>query len=285
MKKILFFCTGLLLMASCGGGSKQDNDQLQATNDSLRSQLASRDNEMDSVLSLFNMIQEGFSQINQAQNRVTLSRTGSGEARQAAREQIQSDMQFIVTTMKENQQRIADLQARMKKSNLQSTELQKAIEGMQSELEMKNKQLEELQTELAQRNIVIEGMDKSINELNANVENLVTQNEAKAKVVAEQDKDLHTAWFAIGTRSELKEKRILIDGEVLTGNYEKDYFTKVDIRSLNTIALMSKKGELLTNHPAGSYELVKGADKMLTLKINNPTKFWSVSKYLVIRVW
>lgn len=284
MKKILFFCTGLLIMASCGGGSKQEN-KLQATNDSLRSQLASRDNEMDSVLSLFNMIQEGFSQINQAQNRVTLSRTGSGEARQAAREQIQSDMQFIVTTMKENQQRIAELQARMKKSNLQSAELQKAIEGMQSELEMKNKQLEALQAELAQRNIVIEGMDKSITELSANVENLAVQNEEKAKIVAEQDKDLHTAWFAIGTRSELKEKRILIDGEVLTGNYEKDYFTKVDIRSLNTIALMSKKGELLTNHPAGSYELVKGADKMLTLKINNPTKFWSVSKYLVIRVW
>ncbi len=285
MKKILFFCTALLLMAACSGGSQEENDKLQVTNDSLRAQLNSRDNEMDSVLSLFNMIQEGFSQINQAQNRVTLSRTGSGEARQAAREQIQSDMQFIINTMKENQQRIADLQARMKKSNLQSSELQKAIEGMQSELEMKNKQLEALQTELAQRSIVIEGMDQSINELNANIEELAIQNQTKDQVVATQDKNLHTAWFAIGTRSELKNKRILINNEVLTGNYDKDYFTQVDIRSLNTIALMSKKGELLTNHPSGSYELVKGTDNMLTLKIINPTNFWSISKYLVIRVW
>lgn len=285
MKKILFLCAGLLVMASCNDGAKKEVAQLQATNDSLRTQLGNRDSEVDSVLSLFNMIQEGFSQINQAQNRITLSRTGGTEARQAAREQIQSDMQFIVNTMKENKQRIAELQSKMKKSNMQSAELQKAIEGMQSELEAKNQQLEALQAELAQRNIVIEGLDKSINELNSNVENLTAQNEAKAKVVAEQDKNLHAAWFAIGTKSELKEKRILIDGEVLTGNYEKDYFTKVDTRSLNTIALMSKKAEVLTNHPAGSYELVKGPDKMLTLKITNPAKFWSVSKYLVVRVW
>ncbi len=278
-------CAGLLLMASCNEGTKQENAQLQAANDSLRTQLQNRDSEMDSVLSIFNMIQEGFSQINQAQNRVTLSRTGSNESNQAAREQIRTDMEFIVTTMKANQARIADLQAKMKKSNLQSAELEKTLQSMQSELELKNKQLEDLQTELAHRNIVIEGMDKSINDLNTNVENLAAQNEAKAKVVAEQDKNLHTAWFAIGTKSELKEKRILIDGEVLTGNYEKDYFTKVDVRSLNTIALMSKKAEVLTNHPAGTYELVKGADNMLTLKINNATKFWSISKYLVIRVW
>jgi hypothetical protein len=48
--------------------------------------------------------------------------------------------------------------------------------------------------------------------------------------------------------------------------------------------LYSKRAELLTTHPAGSYELVKDAKGQLTLKITNPTEFWSVSRYLVIQV-
>ena len=48
---------------------------------------------------------------------------------------------------------------------------------------------------------------------------------------------------------------------------------------------MAKKAKLLTTHPAASYELTKGADKNLTLKINDPEAFWSISKYLVVRVW
>ena len=45
-----------------------------------------------------------------------------------------------------------------------------------------------------------------------------------------------------------------------------------------------KRAELLTTHPSGSYELVKDDKGQLTLKITNPTEFWSVSRYLVIQV-
>ena len=48
--------------------------------------------------------------------------------------------------------------------------------------------------------------------------------------------------------------------------------------------LYSKRSELLTTHPTGSYELVKDDKGQLTLKITNPAEFWSVSRYLVIQV-
>ena len=57
-------------------------------------------------------------------------------------------------------------------------------------------------------------------------------------------------------------------------------FVKTD----KEIKLYSKRAELLTTHPAGSYELVKDAKGQLTLKITNPSQFWSVSRYLVIQV-
>jgi hypothetical protein len=63
-----------------------------------------------------------------------------------------------------------------------------------------------------------------------------------------------------------------------------DYFTECDIRTTKEIRLYSKSATLLSNHPTSSYSLVKDEKGELTLNINNPTQFWSASKYLVIQV-
>ena len=85
--------------------------------------------------------------------------------------------------------------------------------------------------------------------------------------------------------SMIKYGEILEKGDVLkSADFNKDYFTQIDIRTDKEIKLYSKRAELLTTHPAGSYELVKDAKGQLTLKITNPTEFWSVSRYLVIQV-
>jgi len=187
--------------------------------------------------------------------------------------------------MKSNKNRISELQHKLNSGQIKSVELQKTLTTLQNELVQKNQQLGEMQAQLEERNIVIEGLSKDVSSLNSDVTELASQNEHKAKIVADQDKNLNTAWFVFGTKNELKEKRILEGNEVLKGNYDKNYFTRVDIRTLNSISLLSKKAKVLTSHPSNSYELVKGGDKMLTLKITDPTKFWSVSKYLVVRVW
>ena len=67
-------------------------------------------------------------------------------------------------------------------------------------------------------------------------------------------------------------------------NMNKDYFTQIDIRTTKEIKLYSKSADLLTTHPEGSYVLEQDDKEQLTLKITDPTRFWSVSKYLVIQV-
>jgi hypothetical protein len=124
-----------------------------------------------------------------------------------------------------------------------------------------------------------------VSALTADNESLTASNEAKAKTVDEQDKTINSAWFVYGTKSELKEQNILKNGDVLkNGDFNKSYFTQIDIRTTKEIPLYAKSAEILTSHPAGTYELVKDSKKELTLKITNPTEFWSVSKYLVIQV-
>jgi len=128
-------------------------------------------------------------------------------------------------------------------------------------------------------------LDAAVTGLTADKESLAAENEAKAKTVAEQDKAINSAWFVFGTKSELKSQKILEKGDVLkSADFNKDYFTQIDIRTTKEIKLYSKRADLLTTHPAKSYELVKDDKGQLTLKITNPKEFWSVSKYLVIQV-
>ena len=285
MKKIVFLwvCVATMLVSCDGitGGSKK----LKARNDSLSMALAQRDAELDEMMSTFNDIQEGFRQINEAENRVDLQRGTISENAASVRQQIASDIEFITKTMSDNKQQIAKLQARLRNSNTNSAQLKKAIEALQTELVEKTKRIEELQEELASKNIRIQELDAAVSSLSADKESLAAENKAKARTVAEQDKAINSAWFVFGTKSELKSQKILKSGDVLKStDFNKDYFTQIDIRTTKEIKLYSKRADILTTHPANTYMLEKDDKGQLTLKIINPADFWSVSKYLVIQV-
>ena len=231
----------------------------------------------------FNEIQEGFREINEAENRVDLQ--GGTLESQSSADKIKEDIRFISDKLKSNREQIAKLEEQLKNSNYQSAQLRKAIKNLTAELNAKQQQIETLQAELASKNIRIAELDEAVMDLNKNVDELSAENEAKAKTVEAQDKALNTAWYVFGTKSELKDQKILKRGDVLKDNeFNKDYFTQIDIRKDKEIKLYSKRAELLTTHPVGSYELVKDDKNQLTLKITNPSAFWSVSRYLVIQV-
>ena len=284
MKKltVLFVCAAML--ASCDS-FKGGNKDLKAENDSLLMELTQRNAELDDMMGTFNEVQEGFRKINAAESRVDLQRGTITENSASAKQQIASDIEFKSKQMEENKAQIAKLQAQLKNSKYNSTQLKKAVEALTAELNAKQQRIEELQTELASKNIRIQELDAAVSDLSAEKETLTAENEAKAKTAAEQEKSLNAAWFVFGTKSELKAQKILQSGDVLkSADFNKDYFTQIDIRTTKEIKLYSKRAELLTTHPAGSYELVKDDKGQLTLKITNPTEFWSVSRYLVIKV-
>lgn len=285
MKKLIYlFIAVAVTMASCDGITGKSK-QLQAEKDSLEIALSQRDAELDEMMSTFNDIQEGFRKIGEAENRVDLQRGTITENAATARQQIVSDIEFITRTMEENRAQITKLQNQLRSSNTNSSQLKKAVENLTKELEAKTKRIEELQQELASKNIRIQELDAAVTSLSADKETLEAENEAKARTVAEQDKAINTAWFVFGTKSELKSQKILQSGDVLkSADFNKDYFTQIDIRTTKEIKLYSKRAELLTSHPNGSYEFEKDDKGQVTLKITNPSEFWSISKYLVVQV-
>ena len=86
----------------------------------------------------------------------------------------------------------------------------------------------------------------------------------------------------------MKENKIIETGflrktKVLEGDYEINYFTKGDKRTLTEIPLHSKKAKIYTKHPEGTYEIADN-DGVKTLLITDPTRFWSLSNFLVIQI-
>ena len=286
MKKLLLLSVCIAMFSSCGEMKK--NEALKAQNDSLNVALAERDAELEGIMEAFNEVQEGFRLINEAENRVDLQ-AGKVEGLSAA-QKIREDILFISEKLQSNRTRIAELEEQLKNSKYASSQLKKTIANFKEELEAKSQQIETLQTELASKNIRIAELDDAVAGLTQNVADLVAENKVKDAMVATQDKALNAGWFVFGTSSELKgqkiiSKKLLQKTKVLENeDFNKDYFTQIDIRTDKEIKLYSKEAKLLTAHPEGTYELAKDDKGQLTLNITNPNKFWSVSRYLVIEV-
>ena len=281
MKKLLMMaCLAAFVLTGCNNG-KNNAANNAAQSDSLNSIIAQKDSELNDMLGTLNEIEDGLNQINEAENRVVRLKNGEGASK---RQKLKEDVQFIATRMKQNKELLAKLQKQLANSSIQGDQLKKTIENLQKQLAEKEKQLQALREELDSKDIHIAALDETINNLNTKTSDLTKESSKKTEVINAQDKQLNTAWYVFGTKKELKNQHIMEDGKVMTGNFNKGYFTKVDIRELSEIKLYSKSAKLLTTHPSSSYTLVRDANKQYTLRITNSQIFWSTSKYLVVLV-
>lgn len=283
MKKIFILALSVVALASCDQFGKHNNEEATRERDSLMQVINQKDDELNEIMDCINEVQDGFRRINEAEGRITVA-DGNPESA-SARGIIQENIDYIQQAMAQNRELIAQLQEKLKTTTFNAKALERTIAQLQEQLEAQNQRIQEMEASLAEKDMVIAEQGEQIDNLNTNVNNLTQENREKSETVAQQDKDLHSAWFVFGTKAELKEQKILKDGDVLkSGDFNKDYFTQIDIRVVKEIKLYSKSAELLTSHPKGSYTLEKDQKGEYVLRIVDANRFWSVSKYLVIRV-
>ncbi len=280
----LLFVAAILTLTSCDQmfkGTQPSESDLRG--DSLQSLLDQRDSELNELIDAFNEIQDGMNQINEAEGRINLL-SSSAEGNDAVAN-IRETMEFIENTMAENRQKIEKLQQQINASSVNTTKLQEALKKLTQQLEEKTVEIDSLKTQLAQRDVKIQELGQSVEQLQAENTQVKAESEVNAEIARNQDAQLNTAYYVYGTTKELKQQKILVDGDVLkTNDFNADYFTKIDIRKTNVIHLDSKSVKLLTTHPEGSYSLLKDSKGEYTLRITDAAEFWSVSRYLVIRV-
>lgn len=286
MKKSLFILAfAAVILSACSGNDKKlEADSAEIA--SLKMQYNEANTFNDSLLLLMGDIYTGLDSINQQEG--LLYNTGGGEGIDR-REEIRKNLASIRARLAANKQLLEELQAKANASGQQNAVLNKTITQLKARLaEQDNKiaqltaDLEKAQTQISDLNTQVAEGEKKLDAANAATE------EAKAETVAAEN-EANKVYYAIGTNKELKkqgllEKKFLGTTKVLQGDFNQNYFTVGDKRTLTSIPTGAKKAEIKTNMPAGSYSIVGGKDEPKTIKITDPAKFWSLSPYLVIEV-
>ncbi len=290
MKKFIYvLLIPVLLFAAGCNQRKAEIARLQAQNDSLRAVGTDKDANISEFVATFNEVEANLDSIKQIE-RVINKSTKAGEVKGSRKDQIKSDISYIYDLLQKNRKLVADLTAKLNKSNKNAAQLQKMIDNLNKSIEEKDAQIAQLTDELGKLNIQVKDLNVKVSDLNTNVDNLSADNQKKQADIDAKTEALNTAYYVIGTNRELKDKKIITGeggfiGIGRTKNIMADLnmsdFTKVDITKLTEIPIMKKKVNVVTSHPKSSYRIDgnNSADKLVIL---DAKAFWSLSKVLVI---
>lgn len=286
---LLAFVAALFVLPACNSG-QQKTDESQQQNDSINSvlsdSLATAMAERDTLMALMNDISDGMSQIKRVENIVSQGNL-SGETADKKR-QLRADVVAIQQSLQERSKRLDQLEARLSKSANYNDEMKKTIKSLKQQIADQQAMITDLTQQLAAAHIVINNLNTRVDSLNT-VNTAVNQEKAKAQEESVRlANQLNECYYVVGSKNELKQHKIIETGflrhtKVMEGDFATSYFTKADKRTLSVIPLHNSKAQVLSKHPAGSYTIAdEGGQKVL--KILNPTRFWELSNYLVVKV-
>lgn len=279
MKKIV--CSALCVLTLVACNNAQREKELAATNDSLAVALDEKTKALDQAMQAIADIQEGFRVINAAEGRMAIH---AGVEGVTDTQLLKEDICFIQQRMEANREQIERLQKKLKANDIELDGLRKVLTNLQRELDDKVARIAALQAELLEKNIRIAELDSAVIMLTSDVNTLHKMADQQQELIEQHVLQLNAAWYVYGTAKELKDQNILKSGKVFSStDFNKNYFTEIDVRDDKVFPLYAKHAKLLTTHPEGSYELSSDEDKQLTLSIVDVDAFWSVSRYLVIQ--
>lgn len=285
-----------LLVISCSGNSNDKNagsetDVLISEQETVVDPVVSQ---RDSLISMFNDISDDIFQIKQMESIISLpANMQTEDGRTAA--QLRDDLLAIQQTLQLRRQKLEELEKKLKDTDGQNAkymsknaELLKMIDNLKAQMEENEKTITSLTEQLAAAKTTISELNTTVDSLNTSMANITAEKNAVEEKNQQLTTEVNQCFYAIGSKSELKQHKIIETGflrktKIMQGDFEASYFTKADRRSLTAIPLYSKKAKVLTNQPTDSYSITTDANGNKTLNIMNPAKFWSTANYLVIQ--
>ena len=296
MKKISIALIMVTVLSVMIGSCKKDNaaDGQRTNEDSLlnialNDSLATVRAEKDSLAVLMTEVSDGMNEIMDMQQLISAANLDI-ETRDRKAE-IRNNIEAIKRAIDLRQKRLLQLEDRLRQSVTYTDEMKHSIESLKKQLTKQQGIIEDLTAKLAAANVTITNLNTRVDSLKTE-NKVVTQEKIRAqeestRLTAEVN-NLNECFYVVGPKKELKQQKIIETGflrktKVMEGDYTKSYFTKADKRTLNTIALHSKKAQVMSKHPAGSYSIEEAGGQKV-LHILDPNKFWELSNYLVVKI-
>lgn len=276
----------ITFFSACTGELKEQNAQLEGIKGEL---LAKTQKDSLYIASLTKEMDELYSNLDSMRSREERIRTvmakargGSSNAAEGSKTVDQS-MNDLENLLAENRKKIASLQSKLQKEAGQSAMLKKVVDELQKTVQDKETYIGELKVQINQLQEEVAGWKSKY-------AFTTSQRDSVQTVLNVTADELAVAYYAVGTKKELKDRGILEGGflkkKQISGNMDNSKFTKVDARNFTEIAVdIAKKAKdiefMPPAPPASSYEISEGGT--VTIKIKNAKEFWR-SKYVIIAV-
>lgn len=282
MRTFVIGLVSVIAFSSCTD-YKSQIAQLQNEKQQLIQQAASKDASINDFVASINEIENSINSITEKQKLVAT--TTSNEISSDVKARIQSDIADIDLLLQSNKEKIATLTKKLKNSSFKIVGLEKMIADLNNQLSTKATEMTALNDQINLLNTNVTGLNNQVADLNKIAAD-------RSATIETQTNKINTAYYTAGTYKELEAKKIVTkDGgflgigksQLVKKDFDRSAFSTIDITKLTSIPLKGKVVELLTSHPSDSYTLKTNNDKEVTaLEINDPEKFWSASKYLVL---
>ena len=218
-----------------------------------------------------------------------------GDMNKVSRAEMMRNIELYEQLLERQRQRIAALEDSLTSRGDNLGRLTQIVNFLNRRLDEQEMQISGMRAELAGKNHNIRQLTSRVNSLTADVSSLTgkldTANQINAmqqEALKVQDVVINDCFVRIGTKDELKDAGLIATGflkktQLLATNFTPSKFTRVDIRQFTQVTLDSQKPKILTSMPADSYRLYRRGNSSV-LEITDPTRFWSVSNYLVIQL-
>jgi hypothetical protein len=288
--KISVFVLAGLFLASCNQNKLEYQQEritaLEQENDSLRQQALEKEATVNDFFESMAQIRENLNEIKVRQNMISEETKDKENIGQDVRSQIESDLAAINDLMEDNRKRLTNLNRQLRNSNVKIEEFEGLVTTLNDEIAVRNQEITQLRDDMNNLNISNEELAATINELEM-------ESSERLNVIEEKTSQLNTAYYVYGTSKELREQEIIDRRGGLLGlgrttvvndNISKDYFTRLDITDAEKVIIPGKNLDLLSLHPEGSYKVDIDDENISTIIIEDPDKFWSTTRYLVVSI-
>lgn len=291
MKKLIFLVFGIVALSACHN-YKKDTQQLMLVRDSLQQETAFRDSSIVGFLNDFSEIQANLDSIKKIEKLVTVQSSSGRELNANQKQMILEDIALLNDLLKRNKELTASLQKKLKDANFKIGNLEGTMKELQLMVDNLEAQTLEKDGEIVVLKDDVRKLNVDISSLNEKIVVVETESQQKTQTIETQTVALNKAYYTFGTVKELKDNGIIEKSggvigmgktPVIKKDFNRDYFTEIDIRNFDYLRLMAKKVKVISVHPAGSYHIT-GKKSSDTLFVDNSSEFWKASKYLVVVV-
>jgi hypothetical protein len=283
---VLLIAAGVIFYSMYKHEQKRQAALIEDQKSSFTELLTQRDSTINDWVLTFDQIEKDLQSIKEKEKIITLN-ANDREFSKDRKQQIVEDIQYINTLLEQNKKKIASLNDQLKKSGGTIRGLQNKITELEAAMKQSESEIADLKTALTEKNFKIEQLNTTVGSMQATIEQ-------KDQTINIQIAEMNKAYITSGTFKTLKAKGLvskeggflgLGKNKSLKENFPDSLFSQIDKTVTKTIPVNSKTAKLITEHPAGSYELVReGKDKIAYIAIKDPDQFWKISKYAVVEI-